>query len=236
MGTVTIYFAGICTHLWQEDPASPHPHRTVLVNAREGHPDRDIQPHFPLLRVHPEDIISGEVPDLAGVTITVHDSDAKPDYSDEYRTCIPHLVRYTEEDVEINPQVTVGRDPARTAAHIDIHGGHWCAGVDKEGAAVAYVTIETDTENVALSIKPFDDELFPDLVIRNNAEIQIENIGRGTDDDQDHDFLLHFLIMSHIPADAWWPEEGDLTCKPLPRPLPWDEGTIGPGCSNSNYP
>jgi hypothetical protein len=230
MGTLTIYFAGICTHLWQEEP-----HRSVLVNAREGRPDRGIQPHHPLLRVRTEDILEGEIPDLTGVTVTVRDRDPKPSYSEAYRTCIPHLVSYTEELVEVDPDVTLGRNETRTAAYIDVHGGVWNAGVDKNGAAVAYVTIQTDTGNVALSIKRFDDELLPDLVIRDNAAIQVENIGRSLDD-HDHDFLLHFLIMNRIPGDAWWPVEGDLKCEPLPVPLPWGGGTIGPGCSNSNYP
>ncbi len=237
MGTLTIYFAGICSHLWQDDPDSAEPHRVVLVNAREGHPDRGIEPHFPFMHVRPEDILSGEVPDdLTGVTITIRDRDAKPQYSPAYRTCIPHLVRYTEELVEINPDVTLGRDPARVAAYVDVHGGHWHAGVDAGGAAVAYVTIQTDTDGVALSLKPFDDKLLPDLVLEDNTTIQVENVGRGMDDN-DHDFLLHFLIMSRIPADAWWPVEGELTCQPLPLPLPWPtRGTVGPGCSNSNYP
>ena len=235
MGTLTIYFVGICSHLWQNDPDSAEPHRAVLVNAREGHPDRGIEPHHPLLRVRPEDIVSGEVPDLTGVTLTVRDRDARPHYSPAYQTCIPHLVHYTEELVEIDPDVTLGRDATRAAAYVDVHGGHWHAGVDKGGAAVAYVTIQTDTTDVALSIKAFDDELIPDLVLKHDTTIQVENVGSG-DDDNDHDFLLHFLIMNRIPGDAWWPEEGDLTCDPLPT-LPWPtRGTVGPGCSNSNYP
>jgi hypothetical protein len=236
MGTLTIYFVGICSHLRQDDTDAAQPHRTVLVNAREGLPDRGIEPHFPFMHVRPEDIISGEVPDLTGVTITIHDRNPKANYSPAYQTCIPHLMSFTEELVEINPDVTLGRDAVRAAAYVDIQGGLWQAGVDKGGAAVAYVTIQTDTENVALSIKTFDDEPFPDLVLENNTTIQLENVGSGTDDN-DHDFLLHFLIMSRIPGDAWWPEEGDLTCQPLPNSLPWPtRGTVGPGCSNSNYP
>jgi hypothetical protein len=235
MATLTIYFVGICSHLRPDSPESTDPHRAVLVNAREGHPPRGIQPHHPRLLVRSEDIITGTIPPLTGVTITVRDRDAKPNYSEEFGRCIPHLMSYTQELVEVNPDVTVERNPARTAGFIDVHGGIWNAGVDEKGAAVAYVKIQTDTEDVALNIKPFDDSMVHDLVLKDNAEIQVENTGRSFGD-HDHDFLLHFLIMNRIPADARWPEQGDLTCQALPRPLPWDGGTIGPGCSNSNYP
>ena len=235
MGTLTIYFAGICSHLWQAKPEPGVPHRTVLVNAREGFPARNIEPHWPEMRVVSGEIVSGTVPELRGVTITVRDRVATCDYRPSYRTCIPHLQSYTDEDVVIDHDVTRDRNAARTAAYVDIHGGRWRARADQGGAAVAYVTIQTDTPDVALSIEPFLGVGPADLVIRDNSIIQIENIGRSlTDNDQD--FLLHFLVTGRIPDNARWPVQGDLTCKPFEPPLKWNRGTIGPGCSNSNYP
>ena len=210
MGTLTIYFAGICTHLWQQNPESPDPHRTVLVNARAGYLPREIVPHCPLLRVDPECIVSGAVPQLMGVTITVRDRVATFDYRPSFGTCIPDLERFTVGPVVIDDEVTRGRNPAKTAAYVDVQGGRWEAGVDKGsaekgGAAVAYVTIETDTPDVALSIETFSGERRPDLVIRHDSTIQVENIGCSpTDNDQD--FLLHFFVMGGIPA-----ESGDTT-------------------------
>jgi hypothetical protein len=234
MGTLTIYFVGICSHLWQENPESRDPHRAILVNAQAGVPDRGIEPHFPSMRADPTDIIAGEIPELTGVTLTIRDRVATIDYGPSYRGCIPHLESYTDELVEIDHEVTRGRNPARTAAYVDVHGGRWRAGVDKGGAAVAYVTIQTDTTDVALSIEKFNGERLPDLVLKDNAAIQVENTGRALDDN-DHDFLLHFLITGSIPGDAWWPDKDDLKCERIT--LPWGAaGTVGPGCSNSNYP
>lgn len=232
MGTLTIYYYGICTHLWQSDSSGPH--RTVVVNARGG--DGRIAPHFPRLSIKADDIISGEPPQLDGVTITVRDRNPKQRYHPSYERCIPRLIQFTKMRIDLDPDAIDGLHPARTAGLIVAHGGDWRAGRDEMGAATAYVTIETETEHPTLRVEQ-PDEIAPyDVVLRSGAVVLVSNtglLGRGRDD-EDYDFLLHFRVAKSTPTDASWPTEKDLHCEKLP--LSGISNTVGPGCSNSNYP
>jgi hypothetical protein len=123
--------------------------------------------------------------------------------------------------------------PASTIHHFDAAGKFW-GGVDEHGASVACLDVVTDGDPV-LRLLHFRGNGIPrDITLPDGAMIQLENVGPGSGKgDADHDFLLNFKIAQSIPVDARWPTD-PMTCQRIA--VPFSGNTVGPGCSNSNYP
>ena len=231
MGNLRVFFVGICSHL-RENTSRETEHRVVMINAAQ---DQEINGHKILaheakLRVPAEKPRS--LP-LDGVRLRVLNA-SSPDvaYTDSFFTCIPRATSFAPNLPALAPEVVRGRDPELVAAYFDA-AGRFSAGVDANGASVAILDVATVGDPI-LWIESFRDAHIEDIHLPNGAAIQIENLGPGADGDADHDFLLNFKIARSIPADAAWPT-APAGCG-LGVELPFPSNTVGPGCSNSNYP
>jgi hypothetical protein len=231
MATLRVFFIGVCTHLW-EFTSRETEHRVVLINASRGDEinGKTIHAHHAWLllpgRERPE-----RVP-LPGVRLTVPNaSDPDVTYDSSYFRCIPRVTTYAANLPPLSKAVVNGRDPALAAAYFDA-AGRFSGGVDDHGASIAWLDVET-TGDPVLRIEGFRDNSFQERILRDGDSIQIENLGPGSTGDSDHDFLLNFKIAQSIPTDAGWPKTA-MSCHAAEVPFPYN--TVGPGCSNSNYP
>jgi hypothetical protein len=236
MGQLTLYFVGAVTHFPQQ-PGSNEPHRAVLHNARDGKKigGHDIHPHWPRMVVSPPP--AEPLPELDGVTIAVRGVTSGPlDYS-RYR-CVPSVRDFTDTDFEIDDEVRRGGSCDKTAAHVELERGTFRGGLtkwgeDQRGVAVAWVELAT-AATPTLELRRYGSPRTETLTLPDEAQVVFENLGREHGDDSDHDFLLHFLIAKAVPKNARYPKA--LLCADEVI-LPYVPNvTVGPGCSNSNYP
>ena len=223
--TIKIYFVGVCTHVRQPESTGV-PHRVILIDAWEGRYIRGrIAPHEAKLRFNETD----PPLDLHGVHLALDVEGPGPEYKPAYRTCLQRVKDYAPDLPALSEDVV--KTGAGVAAFFDVAVGTFSAGVDHE-ASVA--VLEVVTENAPkLKITPFGGPT-EERQLQDGDLLQIENIGAKAHDDKPHDFLLHYLIAQSIPGDATWPTHGKVLCGPLPPPYP--HNTVGPGCSNSDYP
>lgn len=234
MGQLTIYFYGVCTHFNRAKSVTALPHRVVLVEASKGariHKKR-IPPHEAVL-------CAGRVREpLTGATVTVENVTSPLAYDSSYGNCIPSLSVLTPEPLAANLDVTMAEDRTRAAAHVDIHGGTFYGGTTRlpdgsPGAATAWVVMQTATDRPTLIIDPFGPEDGKRIELENDAKVLIAHVGvEGRD--SEYDFLLHLKIAKKMPRTMRVP--GASRCPPVDVPYCDDVTTVGPGCSNSNYP
>jgi hypothetical protein len=246
MGTLTVYFVGICTHL-REFTSREVEHRVVLVNARESKTinEETIVAHEPSLRYTDREGTVQKMP-LNGVHITVNAVDPKVVYDRSFFTCIPRLTAYAPSLPSLGMDAAKGRDANLAAAYFDA-AGRFVAGADGNDASVAVLNVVTQ-DPPTLTLTNFDGTSRPPIELPDDAEIQIENVGPGKDGgDRTHDFLLNFLVAQNIPTDATWPTKRAhcYVCRTSSAPtssckldvkLPFPSNTVDVGCSNSNYP
>jgi hypothetical protein len=226
MGKLNVYFVGVCVHL--RNSVKGVPHRVVLINASKGDHIHDlpIDPHFAGLNIGVPDTPR---PDGALFTIPNAVSEAV-DYDSSFERCIPRLADYSSSPLPpLSDAMTRGKDKALAAAYFDA-AGKFSAEVTHGGASVAKLVVETNGSPI-LRIAPFDGASPEDVNLPDDATIEIANIVGSEATENDHDFLLNFKILEKIPDDASWPTEGK-ECQRSNRAYT----TIGPGCSNTNYP
>ena len=227
MGELTVYFVGVCVHL--RNAVKGVQHRVVVINAsnQEHIHEHTIEPHHAKL-----DIGATGTPRPDGVLFTIPNAIDEPvDYDPSFETCIPHLADYTSSPLPPLSDVMVrAKDKSAAAAYFDA-AGKFSAEVTHGGASVAKLVVKTDGDPV-LRIAPFDGSDPEDVTLPDGGTVEITNIvDVHTAEEHDHDFLLNFKIFEKIPDDASWPTE--------PKQCPQsnrDYTSIGPGCSNSNYP
>ena len=239
MGSLTVYFVGICSHL-REFTSVETEHRVVLINAREGKEinGHKIVGHVATLRYLDAKGTPRHEP-LNGVRITIKNPSATPlTYDKSFFTCLPRLTAYAQDVITLSLDVAKGHDPNLVAAYFDIPAGNLIAGADANDASVAVLTVPTDGDPI-LSIEPFpghhSNASAREIPLPPNAHIQLENVGPGLRHGEGpHDFLLNLLVAQVIPPKATWPTTR-ADCK-LDVALPFPGNTVDPGCSNSNYP
>jgi hypothetical protein len=113
-----------------------------------------------------------------------------------------------------------------------------------EAAGIVYYT-STDGA-VQITITPFDQNIEPTTVTLSGGATQafILNIPDSGVDDNDNDFLLHYLVANAFPPPPWPPVSPTLGAACLPHPngqqllrlFPPGTFDFGVGCSNSNLP
>ncbi|HUR83146.1 MAG TPA: hypothetical protein VM733_20485 [Thermoanaerobaculia bacterium] len=234
MGTLTVYFVGICTHL-REFTSRETEHRVVLVNAREGREINKtrIVAHTPSL-IYPDAGGKEQRVDLNGVHITVNAASPKVDYDRSFFRCIPRLTAYAPKLTTLATAVANGKDADLVSAYFDA-AGRFIARADSHGASVAILNVVTH-DPPTLTLANFDGTSRP-IELADGDEIQIENVGPGVavnGGDRTEDFLLHYLVAQGIPTDAGVPA-GRAECMLIEK-LPFPTNTVDVGCSNSNYP
>lgn len=204
----------------------------ILVNASAAEGTwingEKIEPHDARLWLNRDD----QRP-LAGVRLSLNTESESVHYDDSFRTCIPHASEFTSSLPSPSEQVVRNTSPDRVAAYFDA-AGMFVGARDSNGASFAILTVTTNDPPV-LTIKSFEYGSQPETIeLEDGAILQIENLGRTERNDSDHDFLLHFKVGESIPTDARWPTN-PRTCANIVEP-PYSRNTVGPGCSNSDYP
>lgn len=226
MAKVTFRFLGICSHV----RTGKFKHRVVLINGDKDfdRPDtppklRGIPPHIARVTLH-----LGQSRLLRGVELGIRtDEGPQPIDDHAWRNRLPRV-----HIDGIDPDVIGGENPSQTAAYLDVDRGTLsiCC---HNGAFVTVLTLDNVT-NPRLTLRRFGETEVEEWPLDDGAEVFVENASQHQYEDDKH-FNLHYLIggMSRV-GNARPPDRactsGDLKC-PIP---PY--ASLGPGCSNSDYP
>jgi len=249
MATIKIYFIGICTHIRVSEALTPGlQHRVVLVNGREPRRINGslIEPHVPILRVRPSDLMVNGQPaktelpcilewDLRGTRVDVVNAIGGLQYDATYDCCIPHLLKLTPDLPPPSKEVILGADPTKAACYFDVSSGVFGAGYVAQGAATAVLTVTTTDEVPILRIRRFHEETEQEFHLADGAEIALCNVGLENVED-DNDFLLHYETAESIPPNAGVPSEVAPCCRKLTSHIIPGGLAVGPQCSNSDFP
>jgi hypothetical protein len=250
MGTIKIFFVGICTHMrFPESELPGYQRRVVLVNGRIPRVinETPIPSHNPTLRVSARDLVLNGASakaqadhviewDLMGAHLSVANGIGELTYDDTFECCIPHLKKLTHDLPGPSAEVVLGADPQRASCYFDITHGTFSAGYIANGASTAVLNMTTKDDEPVLQIRKFHETTIEELHLRSGAEIAFMNVGTETGDD-DNDFLLHYETAEYVPANAAVPTSIAPCCQKLPPTNVIPGGlSVGPGCSNSDFP
>lgn len=226
--TVKIFFYGICTHLVGME-GIPVPHRVIVLNADKVFPHprlKDIPRHYAWMRLP-----SGNTP-LDGVVLRIDDPSPTvgPNY-DEWENRLPKVNLTVRK---LDPNVVSNEDALKTAAYFDIDRGAFSLCCHEK----AFVTVVTMTDLTAprLMQRRFRDETETCVAtFTEDTSLFIFNASRDATTEDWHHFRLHYVIggargMDVSSDPATWCQ--GTPCGPVhPAPI-----SLGPGCSNSEYP
>lgn len=230
MGTLHLYFAGICTHVPPQREGEPH--RVIVLNTRKGDPEFGIRPHEPFFLS--KGVAASAGPAFDGETITVRDVTGPLRYEPSYAR-MPSLTGVAKRPIEFDDDLLRHRNRDRIAAIFEIPGGVWRVGV-LGGSYAGWVEITTATEKPVLHIEPFDGGEPRDVVLREPNAL-VKNVAQVEGEDGDADFLLHYRATRNrlSPRELTLPTIDQNGTDKIPS-LKLPMTTVGPGCSNSNYP
>jgi hypothetical protein len=233
---ITIRFVGICTHITARNDNT---HRVVLVRADHGahlKEDAAIPPHIPKLIIDPADVLgidgyphglepmgpAGQwriqgvlfkVDGATGDSIVRHDS---------FKDNVPRLKSHSRP----GPSSEV-IDGEQAACYFDLEKGVIHATQAPTQAWEAHAAVETNDEP-ALRLTCFWNRAVSRIRLRPGATVVLEHTGYAHGE-SDHDYLLHYRVLEHVPGDAEVPPERKRTVLGTP-------GDISIACSNSQYP
>lgn len=233
MGTLNVFFKGICTH-FGDLPSSPL-HTTVLVNANGNNiiEGLRIAPHFARMTVYHGKDPNGQTFDLQGVEINVQNVQGSLTFQPDY-DIVPHLETQLIGIEPLPPQVASFSWPL-VAATFNTTGGEFTACVSMNAAAVS-ATIDTTDTNVLLTVSPLPGA--PPLTIPSSFELpsgstinfsNLATLANETPENWRGHFLLHYLLCETFPAAPQAPLS-------INGPQCTEDYTIDAGCSDSNYP
>ncbi|MDP9191527.1 MAG: hypothetical protein M3P06_07475, partial [Acidobacteriota bacterium] len=191
MGTIKIYFVGICTHMHLIESELPgYQHRVVLVNGRVPRMinKTPIPSHNPTLRISASDIVLNGEPaksevnhviewDLMGTYASVANGIGELTYDATFECCIPHLKVLTPDLPGPSPEVVLGADPQRASCYFNVTHGNFSAGYIANGASIAVLTVTTTDEEPILQVRKFRETTIQDIRLRSGAEIAFMNAG-----------------------------------------------------------
>ena len=263
MGSITVHFSGVCTHIVKqpETPWLPTPHRVLLVNAIAGRAIPDggvtIPPHEPLITIDPAQLVHPDsAKDFAAPFLPVYEDEpgtwtllgvnltiANPTgpYARDWRyLCgIPKLTTLDPMLGLLSGDFVVGSRVNNTAAYFDVTSGGFTAFLTSDGAAAATAVITTVDDNPQLVATSFDTLEQRRLIFNDGATIVVSN-EEPKPTSNDDDFLLNYLIARNLSATKppIPPQSECLLGVGVPNgaKVPRSAFSIGPGCSNSNYP
>lgn len=222
MAIVTVYFHGICTH-----DREAVPNQVVLLDVSKGMClpyDVEIQPHKAKVEFakRPRHIEQG-----AGLKIT--GGSGPLIYDDSFDQCIPNLTRL------ISKPAPRKRDSSLRAAFLfEVTNGRFYGGRTDNGAAVSKLVIKTLDAPLVLEVTPYGDWRPESHQLDDGEIIYVSNLGTQPElDDNVYDFLLHFLVLEEWPLDG---RVAAAACAQCQRFENAGFGTVGPGCSCSQYP
>ncbi|MGZ5443050.1 MAG: hypothetical protein ACXW5U_13095 [Thermoanaerobaculia bacterium] len=221
MATVTVFFYGICTH----DRESA-PNQVVLLDVSQGMHlpyDVTIQPHTAKVECTHLPTIN------SGATLEITGGSGRLIYDDSFDQCIPNLTHLLS-----NPAPLKRSDSLPAAFLFKVSNGTFYGGRTANGAAVSRLVVETLGEEAFLEVTPFGDWQSTRHRLHDDAIIHVSNLGTQRElDDNVYDFLLHFYVLEE------WPLDGCVAAAPCAKCQRFESagfGTVGPGCSCSQYP
>jgi hypothetical protein len=224
MPTATVYFVGICSHL-SHGSSGIRPHRVVLINASRDRLVNGLLVPKHTARVRLDD--SDEPIVLNGATLRLNAVSAGVQYDPTFEPNIPRLSNYSHEPLApLSSAMASWANADLVSAYFDVAGTLFGAHTSS-GAAAAKLVVET-VDVPLLTITTFAGERQEIPVGERPFFVENVDVGPVVDD---HDFLLQYKMLMRVPADADWPHEPFTGGEPIPGPI-----TVGPGCSNSNYP
>jgi hypothetical protein len=248
MATINVTFIGICTYLMKRQNFAPDnpawgtrivvPNSTdpTRINQFYGFTGDDaIAPHRAYWAIIPADGSEPLREPLAGDTMKV--SSDETILNTLGVTCLPGLGSIIRG---IGPgAAATSKNPDEASCYFDFTAGTLTATVLPGGAGSIVYT--TQSANPTVTITPFDgqNERTIQLPAGDKIDIVIWNLPLSGRDDNDHDFLLSFLITNAWPQKFTLP--GPTECPPnleggrLMKAIGYDRD-IGMGCSNSNIP
>ncbi len=232
MAEITVEFVGICTHLQFGKGLFTTQHRVVLINSEA---QRIVARHHPRVEIRQGQHVLFRH-DLNGAAVSIDGAlDGELTYDFHYNCALPRLLmeRFTDS-TNLSPRVKESPDASLVSGLIDLPNASFTAQMREDGAAVGVATVQIEGPR-QISIQSFAgaaqiiDERIP---VPEGAEVVFSNHAEGSDDD--HDFHLNFLIFEPVPD-----VKRNVMRRVCPGILPHKRhgfGSIGPGCSNTNFP
>jgi len=247
VGQLTVQFLGICTHFTQN--ISPIPHRVVLVNASAGITvgGVPIPPHFATILITPPGAPPGTGLgpfSLTGVAISLQNPASDP--LGLLPSNVPNLTNLTAPIQPLairSSQYVIEQVPQFAAAYFDIVTGTFTTIPGPGGAvgvAVSMNTVPTTTQppddDPVLLFTPFPNAaplasgLSSSMPVASGSTITFANEAASADENSPGSFptshfFLHYLTASQMPSAPQVP--------PMSATV---SGSVGGGCSNSQYP
>ena len=253
---LNVFFVGLCTHVWWDEPPRTFSKRVVLHNAISGDviKGKNIKSHIPTLRIAAADIEEMHSLNLPGTDGILEwklnggrvsianpiDGEAVPDST--FSTCIPHL-RDLMPDVGPPSEAAVdSHDPSIISCIFELTAGRLYGCTNKPGAALGLFVAETKDLPI-LRFTSFEngESRTSTITLRAGAKITLSNLGACAEYDDSFDFYLHYKLAAVMPErDFVVPGRDRIKdCAVFNEDVPtWPPGfgSVGPGCSNSAYP
>jgi hypothetical protein len=231
MDEITVEFFGVCTHIQWPEGAFTTRHRVVMVNSdAQG----TVARHHTRVEICEGDRVLHQY-DLDGHTVSVDGAlDGALTYDHHYDCAIPRLLLDGfAESMTLSPRVTESPDKVLVSGLIDLPNASFTAKMRADGAAVGIATVQVEGPR-RISIRRFGaSEIIHVIDVPPGADVVFSNSANPGEDDAT-DFALNFLIAEPVPVITRMNEP-----RPCKQILPhtrhgWQ--SIGPGCSNTNFP
>ena len=209
MGELTVYFIGICTHL--QYPMGPQftPHRAILINSDAQTSATPAAPHHTRVEIWKGNLLLQRC-DLNGAAVSIVGAlDGTVTYDEHYRCAVPRLLLDGfAESMTLSRRVRQTPDAELVSGLVDLPNARFTAEKLPHGAVVAKATVEVQ-EPVQISLQPFA------------GESEIFEVEDGA-----------FVVADPVPVVRR--NVVRRVCNIPMHPLPMQ--SIGPGCSNTNFP
>jgi hypothetical protein len=233
MDEITVEFFGVCTHIQRTEHLAPIPlpHRVVMINSDAM---GTIARHHTWVEVVRGEHVLHRFA-LDGHSVSIDGAPlATVTYDEHYRCAIPRLLRDGfAQSMTLSPRVTESPDAALVAGLIDLPNATFTAQMRPDGAAVAVATVQIKGPR-RLSVRQFgSSEIVHVIDVPPGADVVFSNTANAGED-QDTDFGLNFLIADPVPL--FTPMNGPRACTDIPPHTRHGGQSIGPGCSNTNFP
>ncbi|MDQ3283244.1 MAG: hypothetical protein M3Q69_17745 [Acidobacteriota bacterium] len=236
MPKVTVRFSGICTFLTSGHPELKGYIRAVLVDASNGAwvAGHAIPPHIAAVQ------IGGNVPIRpAGLSMRLIAPAAEPARIDAFTSYAPNLTELiAQHHGTLSPPSSSVAFGDGAALHFDFRAGTLTACRDANDAICTTLTVEAPEialETTSLTDQPLPAGLPPRIDFSEDTHICVRNED-VVKQAFDADFLLHYATAAEIPANPPIVTSDILLVVPRCETPPQSLGSIGAGCSNSNYP
>ena len=232
MDEITVEFFGVCTHIQRTEHLAPIPvpHRVVMINSdAQG----TVARHHTRVEICEGDRVLQQY-ELDGHSVSIDGAvDGALTYDEHYDCAIPRLLLDGfAESMTLSPRVTESPDRALVGGLIDLPNASFTARMRPDGAAVGIATVQIEGER-RITIRRFGASQSHVIDVPPGADVVFSNSANPGEDDAT-DFSLNFLIAEPVPVITRM--NGHRPCKKILQHTRHGWQSIGPGCSNTNFP